>query len=97
MVEVSCHELGIKDCSFSASGKTAGEILEKMITHLRSEHHLDMPDAAEIMSNPKKTQDSMLVIPEIWIERHLRMDEEVQLVTERLVNKLNLTVDSEIS
>lgn len=96
MIEVSCHELGIDDCTFSASGKTAGEVLEKMIPHLRSEHKLDMPDADEILNNPKTPEDSILVIPELWIERHLRLDEEVQIVTERLVNKLNLSIDSEI-
>ena len=95
MVEVSCKELGIVDCTFSASGQTAGEVLEKMITHLRSEHDLDMPEAEEILSNPKKPEDLTLVVPEIWITRHPRMDEEVRLVTERLVEKLNLSVDSE--
>ena len=95
MVEVSCKELGIVDCAFSASGQTAGEVLEKMIKHLRSEHDLDMPDAEEILSNPQKPEDLTLVVPEIWINRHPQMDEEVRLVTERLVEKLNLSVDSE--
>ena len=94
MVEVSCLELGVIDCDYIARGMTPGEVLEKMVDHLRSEHDLDMPDAEEILSNPKKPEDYTLVVPEIWINRHPRMDEEVRLVTERLVNLLNLTVDS---
>ena len=47
MVEVSCNELGVIDCDYVARGMTPGEVLEKMVDHLRSEHDLDMPDAEE--------------------------------------------------
>jgi predicted small metal-binding protein len=94
MVEISCQEIGVIDCAYTARGKTPGEVLKKMVDHLRADHGLDMPDAEDILNNPQKPEDSVLVIPEIWINRQRPLGEEERLVTERLVNLLNLSVDS---
>jgi predicted small metal-binding protein len=48
-MEIKCSDLGIADCSYTAHGETPGEAVEAMVKHLRREHHLDMPDAEDIL------------------------------------------------
>ncbi len=48
-MEIKCSDLGIANCSYTARGETPGEAVEAMVKHLRQEHHLDMPDAEDIL------------------------------------------------
>jgi predicted small metal-binding protein len=48
-VQVSCRQLGIQDCSFSASGATPGDVTREVVDHIRAQHGIDMPDARAIM------------------------------------------------
>ena len=94
MYEVSCEELGVIDCDFTARGDSPGEVLKKMINHLETTHDFDMPDPEEILKNPEDPGDEVLILPKLWLQVHPRIDEPVCLITERLVDKLNLTTDS---
>lgn len=94
MFEVSGEELGVVDCDFIARGETPGDVLKEMVDHLKTTHNMDMPDADEILKNPDDPGQSVLILPELWVNAHPKMDEPVRLVTERLVNKLNLLHDS---
>jgi predicted small metal-binding protein len=76
--KVTCKELGIKDCGFSASAEAAGDVVREMVEHLRVEHDIDMPDANVILAG------------EVKEESLERVDPEVELVVERLTKALNL-------
>lgn len=75
---ISGIELGVADCDFVAEGKSAGDVVEIMVEHLRDEHGLDMPDADTILEGNVK-EDPLASV-----------DEDVALVIERLTEKLNL-------
>ena len=47
--KLECRELNIENCDFVASGETAGDVVEEIVKHLRTKHHIDMPDADTIM------------------------------------------------
>jgi predicted small metal-binding protein len=47
--EVSCNQLGIKDCDFVAKGDAAGDVVKTMVEHIRSEHDIEMPDTDVIL------------------------------------------------
>ncbi len=93
MFEVSCEELGVIDCDYEARGETPGDVLKKMVDHLQTVHDMDIPDAEEILKNPQHPGESVLILPELWVKKYPQMDEPVRLVTERLINKLNLPQD----
>ena len=42
-------DLGVVDCDYVAKGETAGAVADDIITHLRDEHDVDMPDADAVM------------------------------------------------
>ena len=81
--KVECKELGIKDCDFSASGETAGDVVREMVEHLRTEHSIDMPDADVILAGEVKEDPLELV------------DADVALVVKRLKEALNLVPSEE--
>lgn len=93
MFNVSCEELGVIDCEYQASGEIPGDVLKEMITHLETTHDMDMPDAEDILKNPENPGDAVLIFPKLWLETHSQKDESVRLISERLVNKLNLPID----
>jgi predicted small metal-binding protein len=47
--QVSCSDLGIAGCSFSAAGETPGDIVREIVDHVRAQHAIDMPDADVIL------------------------------------------------
>jgi len=49
MMIISSRELGIRNCDLVISGDRAGDIVARMVDHLRSEHDMDLPDADVIM------------------------------------------------
>jgi predicted small metal-binding protein len=75
---ISCSELGISDCDYTASGEAAGDLVKEVVEHLRKEHDLDMPDADVIMAGEVKEDPLDLVDP------------AVVLVVERLIEALNI-------
>lgn len=47
---LSMAELGIADDSTVFEAETPGELVEKVVEHLRAEHDIDMPDTDVIMA-----------------------------------------------
>jgi predicted small metal-binding protein len=48
-MQISCNELGIQGCNFVASGATPGEVIRKVVDHVRARHDVDLPDADAIL------------------------------------------------
>jgi predicted small metal-binding protein len=49
--EIRCEQdLGIQGCDFAARGEAAGDVVEQVVTHLRREHKVQMPDADPILA-----------------------------------------------
>jgi predicted small metal-binding protein len=94
MFKVSCEDLGVIDCNYVARGEIPGDVFTEMVDHLKTTHDMDMPEAEEILKNHENHDGSVLVLPGLWVNESPMMDESVRLVTERLVNKLNLPKDS---
>ena len=76
---IGCNELGIKDCDFTASGETAGDVVIEVVKHLRAEHDIDMPDTDVILAG-KVSQDPT----------KKKVDPAVALVVDRLIEALNI-------
>jgi predicted small metal-binding protein len=76
--EINCNQLGVKDCDFTVTGKTAGKVVRRMVEHLESEHDLDLPDPDVIMAGDLKES----VLEEI--------DKETGLIVKRLQEKLDI-------
>ena len=49
--ELSIADLGVANDSTVITGDSPGDVVEKVVDHLRSEHDIDMPDADEIMGS----------------------------------------------
>jgi predicted small metal-binding protein len=49
--ELNMADLGVANDSTVISGDSPGELVEKVVDHLRSEHNIDMPDADVIMGD----------------------------------------------
>jgi predicted small metal-binding protein len=82
-IKIECSSLGIKDCEFTATGETPGEVVEEMIEHLRSKHDLDMPDADTILNgelNSSSIGDA---------------NSAVSVIVKRLREALNITESTE--
>ena len=77
-MKVSCKELGIEGCDYSAKGKTAGDVVEKMVEHLHDQHDIRMPDAEVIMQG-EVIEDPIDVI-----------EPDTALVVQRLKETLNI-------
>jgi predicted small metal-binding protein len=75
---IKCSELGVKDCDFTVSGETAGEVVGKVVEHLRAEHDIDMPDADVILAGG--VRDDPLE----------KLDPATALVIDRLKEALNI-------
>jgi predicted small metal-binding protein len=78
-IKLNCHDLGIKNCDWVASGDTPADVVKEAVAHLRHEHGLDMPDAELIMEG-KDDDDPIFTTA----------SEAVQLVVKRLDEKLHL-------
>jgi predicted small metal-binding protein len=68
-MKVTGQELGVVDCDVVFEGKTAGDVVEQAVEHLRSEHGIDMPDPDEIlkgtigtMPGDETSDEAMLVV-----------------------------------
>lgn len=49
--ELNMTDLGIANDSAVITGESPGELVEKVVDHLRSEHDIDMPDVDVIMGD----------------------------------------------
>lgn len=47
--EISCDALGIVGCHRTFRGETAGDVVDQVSDHLRSEHDIDLPDRDVIL------------------------------------------------
>jgi predicted small metal-binding protein len=75
---MSCKELGIRACDFTAKGETAGDVVQQVVEHVRAQHDIDIPDAAMILSGEVKHDPLEVVQPEI------------SMVVQRLTKALDL-------
>ena len=76
--KIDCNQLGVKDCDFTVTGKTAGKVVRRMVEHLETKHGLDLPDPDVIMVGDLK--ESVLD----------RIDKETTLIVKRLQERLNI-------
>ncbi len=90
MIEVTGKELGIENCSFTARGKTAGDVLESMFDHLESEHDMHMPDVKETLEMYQTDIEAFDFRRAAVVNAEMPLDEGVQLVIRRLKEKLDL-------
>ena len=75
---IECSELGIKDCDFVASGETAGDVVRQIVSHLREEHDIRLPNADQILSGEDRADPLGPVDP------------AAALIVERLTEALDL-------
>jgi predicted small metal-binding protein len=78
--QVSCYELGIEHCDWVAQGETDEEIVKQVVAHLRSEHHMEVPDADAIMEGRVKNRSNL------GSDEH----EDAAVVIQRLGNLLDI-------
>jgi predicted small metal-binding protein len=76
---VSCTDLGIHNCDWTATGETAGDVVEDVVRHVRKEQKINLPDAQTIMEG------------DFW-QNPLddTMDPAVVTIVQRLRERLNL-------
>ena len=76
---VSCTDLGIHNCDWTATGETAGDVVEEVVRHMRKEQKIDMPDAQAILEGDswENPMDDT-------------MDPAVVTIVQRLRERLNL-------
>jgi predicted small metal-binding protein len=75
--EIRCAEdLGIADCDLIVRDDVPGDIVRKVVDHLREEHDMTTPDADAIMEGSVEEED---------------VDEKVWTVVKRLDEELNLS------
>lgn len=48
--KIKGSDLGVKNCDFVAAGETPQDVVEQMVTHLREEHDIRMPDEDVILT-----------------------------------------------
>ncbi|MGD8623912.1 MAG: DUF1059 domain-containing protein [Anaerolineae bacterium] len=85
-IKLDCHELGIENCDWTASGETPAGVVEEAVAHLRQKHDLEMPDA-EIILEGKVDDDPLLTTA----------PKPVRLIVERLKEKLDMVPPEEPS
>lgn len=77
---VDCEkDLGVVDCYYTAQGKTPADVVEKVVGHLRKEHHIDLPDADVILAGEMSDEP---LTPGV--------EPRVELVIRRLWEKLDI-------
>jgi predicted small metal-binding protein len=75
-MRVSCEEdLRIEGCDLVVEGEVAGDVAEEVVTHLREEHDMDVPDAETIVAGDVDEE---------------ALDKEVRTLTRRLREALAL-------
>lgn len=84
--EVSCEELGIVGCTRAFRGETAGEVVDKVREHLRSEHDIDVPESEVVL----RSSDSLDL--DVMLDQFLNMgySKRTVLVMRRLRELLNV-------
>ena len=90
MIEVTGKELGIENCSFTARGKTAGDIVKSIFDHLESEHDMHMPSVEETLEMYQTDVDAFDYRRAAVVNAEMPLDEGVQLIIRRLKDKLDL-------
>jgi predicted small metal-binding protein len=82
-MKVKCSQLGIEDCDFVAEGETAGDVVKKVVKHLRSEHQVDMPDA-DLITEGRMEEEPLEMA-----------DPAAKVVVERLTKALDIVPEEE--
>jgi hypothetical protein len=100
--ELNMVDLGVANDSTVISGESPGELVEKVVDHLRSEHNIDMPDAEVIMGDSTGTP-GLLGVPTAGFTSGQAAiapigaggdrDADAQLIVQRLRELLNLHTD----
>lgn len=78
--KISCGELGVYECDFTAQGESPAQVVEQIADHLRSEHGVHLPEVDDILKGRNLT--------DLVVEGEL--DEDANLVVRRLREKLNI-------
>lgn len=89
--EISCDSLGVVGCNRRFRGQTAGEIVDKVSDHLRSEHDIDLPDR-EVILRTTENLDAQAAV-----DRFMGMgySKRAVLVMRRLRELLNVETPTE--
>ncbi len=104
--KLSMKDLGIANDSTVLEAETPGQLVEKVVEHLRAEHDIDMPDADVIMSgaggvttlavggaglNPVTTAGGPTPVAGVVIGNSLdEIDDAAVIIVSRLRELLNL-------
>lgn len=85
-LEINCEALGIVGCKRLFRGKTAGEVVDQVREHLRSEHDISLPETEVIL----RTDEGLDV--DAFVERFLGMgySKKAVLIVRRLRELLNV-------
>jgi len=76
MPKLTGADINVSGCSFTAEADTAGEVLRRMVEHLRSEHDIQLPDPETILG---------------WDEDETQLDRGARLALRRMRERLGLT------
>jgi predicted small metal-binding protein len=72
MQEIRGKDLGVANCDLVARAEAPGEIVHKVVGHLREAHDIDMPDAEVILEGQVEETD---VDQKVWtIVKRIRED-----------------------
>ena len=82
-IELTCMELGVKDCDFATGGETPGEVATQVVEHLEGEHGIDMPDVDSILKDTTITDEF----------GGGSFDKDAMMVVRRLREKLGIEPD----
>ena len=90
-IEISCESLGVVGCHRQFHGETAGEVVDKVSDHLRSEHDIDLPER-EVILRSSESLDAQAMV-----DRFMGMgySKKALLVMRRLRELLNVRAPRE--
>jgi len=91
MIEVHGKDLGVEGCIYNARGETAEDIMKDMFDHLRKDHDMDMPPAEDVLEDRSMPVEAIDFHRGEGIDPNLPGDKGVQLVIQRLLERLDLS------
>ena len=76
-VQISCSDLGIQGCNFSATGETPGQVIREVVEHVQAEHNINLPDTNTILDG------------KIQVDYFGGNDPGAEIIVKRLIEKLD--------
>jgi predicted small metal-binding protein len=92
MQEVRCSHFGTADCPFVARGEDAGEVVDKILAHLKNEHKMHVPSRDTVL---RTDLQGHTIVDDLAKALGGGLDEGQLLIVKRLRDALDIGTEIE--